>query len=155
MGARIFGVDVSAAATATQKFGLGDHTEIDSGVYVYAQADGAVDAGAACRIVQESAKDCQAKEIDTTLSGSIPTAVGIAQVALADNYYGWFWRGRGYTEALVATGVSANAALTTTATAGELGAGGDAVATLRCVDANSSGSTALGTVAAYGLLGTN
>lgn len=154
MGARVFGVKVSQVDT-TQKFGLGDFTVLDSGFYRYAQADGAIDAGAACRIVQESETDCQAKEIDTTLSGSIPTAVGIAQAALADNYYGWFWRGCGYTEALVATGVAANAALTTTATAGELGAGGDAIATMRCVDANSSGSTALGTVAAYGFLGTN
>lgn len=154
MGARVFGVDVSKV-TSTQKFGLGDITVLDSGFYRYAQADGAIDAGAACRILQESATDCQAKEIDTTLSGSIPTAVGIAQAALADNEYGWFWRGLGYTEALVATGIAANAALTTTATAGELGAAGDTVATLRAVDANSSGSTALGTVAAYGLLGTN
>lgn len=155
MGARIFGVNTSAAATADQRFKLGDTTQTDSGEYIYAQANGAVDAGAVCQILHEGDNDCQADELDSTLSGSIPTSAGVAQVAAADNYFSWYWLGCGYTEALVATGVSADAALTTTGTAGELGAGGDAVHSLRAVDGNATGSTAAITVAAYGRIGTN
>lgn len=151
-------VDVS---TAAPKFDLGA-TYIDKikGQYRYAQASGAIDAGAAVILAltvgsANTVTDVQATEVDTTGSGSTPKVIGIAQATLADNEYGWFWVGCGHTEALVATGISAGDALTTTATAGELGSGGDAVAGLAALDANSSGSTALRTVVASGLLRTN
>lgn len=121
------------------------------GFFQYAQADGAVDVGAICRISHAG----QADEITTTESGSVGNILGVAQSTLADNEYGWFWRGMGKTEAIISNGTTAGQVLTTTATAGEAGTGGDAIATAFAVDANSSGSAALGTIAAYGLIGTN
>lgn len=121
------------------------------GEYVFAEAGGAIDRGALCQLTYAGV----ATEQDTTTSGSTRKRDAIAQATLASGEYGFFWRGRGSTEALVATGISADAALTTTATAGELGAGGDAVFSLLAVDANSSGSTALRTVFADSYISTN
>jgi hypothetical protein len=130
---------------------LGSGVWADSGRYEYFQASGAVAEGAACILTYA---DGQAAEMDTTGSGSTPKVVGVAVEALADNEYGWFWRGAGYDTALVVTGVSAGDALTTTATAGVLGSGGDTV--IGAISAaNSSGSTALTAVRATSLLGTN
>jgi len=119
---------------------------------MFARANGAIDQAAICRI---SLADGDADEVTTAESASTPNVLGVAMATLADNEFGWFWRGKGFCEALVATAISAGDALTTTANAGELGAGGDTVVTLGAIDANASGSTALSTVKAYGLLGTN
>ena len=147
-GAYLAGIYTST----TIPHGLGEKAIADNGHYVFAQADGAIAAGAYCRWLPETG---QMDSETTAESGSTPVAGAVAVVALADDEYGWFWRGCGYEEALVATGVSALAALTTTATAGELGAGGDSVVGAQLVDANSSGATALRTIQAYGFLGTN
>lgn len=157
------GINTSLVGLSTEaaEFDLGAvYIDKVKGHYRYAQASGAIDAGAAVTLTYtvgsaNTVTDCQAAEVDTTASGSTPKVIGIAQAALADNEYGWFWVGCGHTEALVATGVSAGDALTTTATAGELGAGGDAVTGLAALDANSSGSTALRTVVASGFIKTN
>lgn len=96
-----------------------------------------------------------ATEEDTTTSGSDPRKGGIAIVAVAENAYGWILTGPfDLVPVQVANGVSAGAALTTTATAGELGAGGDTVTGgLRTLEASgASGLTACS--CDYGL-GTN
>jgi len=150
MGARIFGPKVTRVSD-DQEFGLLDNHLAKDGYYVYGQADGAVAAGGLVRILESG----QVDEITTAESAATAKTLGIAQAALADNQYGWFWRGVGQTEALLANGVTADVSLTTTATAGVLGTGGDAVTTLRAIDANASGSAALGTVYAYGFIGSN
>lgn len=99
------------------------------GIYQYAKAEGAITAGWAA-IIDENG---DATAATTTLSGSLPCAIGIACATLADEEYGWFWRGCGTFEAVVANGVTAGA-LTTTASAGILGTGGDSVAGARNVD---------------------
>jgi hypothetical protein len=124
---------------------------LESGFYVYAQANGAIAEGAHCRLSYLG----QADTITDAESGSDGNITGIAQKTLADDEWGWFWRGLGTTQALVQTGISAGAVLTCTSSAGELGAGGDAVKTLFAGAGNSSGSTALTRVVAYGFLGTN
>lgn len=122
------------------------------GHYVFAQANGAIALGALVKISSAG----QADTVTTSESGSTPKILGIAQALLADNEWGWFWRGNGSTEALVVTGNAADTALTTHTGAGELSTGGDAiVGGLVTVDGNATGSNAVITVAAYGLIGTN
>jgi hypothetical protein len=124
----------------------------DAGHYWFAQANGAVALGALVKISAVG----QADTVTTSESGSTAKILGIAQAALADNEWGWFWRGNGYTEALVVTGNAADTALTTHTGAGEMSTGGDAiVGGLVTVDGNATGSNAVITVAAYGLIGTN
>jgi hypothetical protein len=154
-GAKLF---KAYASDSLELFTLNEVVEVkpdqdgeNFGEFVFAQAGEALDAGALCIV----AHDGQATECDTTASGSTRKRLGIAQVALANDEYGWFWRGRGKTEALVADSVAAGAALTTTATDGVLGAGGDAIASLVAVDANASGDVALTTVFADGYISSN
>lgn len=156
------GVNVSLVRTEAQgaEFALGArYIDRFGRWFEYAQANGDIDEGATCiltdTITSNEISDVQAAEGNNTASGSTRKKIGIAEATIADNGYGWFFRGFGHTEALVANGISAGAALTTTDTAGVAGAGGDAIAGLYAVDANSSGSTALGTVRADGLLTTN
>lgn len=134
---------------ATQK--LGQSVQADSGVYEYFQANGAISEGGVCILTYD---DGQAVEADTTASGSTPKSIGIACEALADNEYGWFWRGKGYENVLLAASVADDAAITTTATAGEGGTGGDLIFSLISTAANG-GSVALTACAAGGLLTTN
>jgi hypothetical protein len=123
-----------------------------TGEYWFVQANGAIAAGAVCKITDAG----QADTVTTSESGSTAKILGIAQAALADNEWGWLWRGNGYTEALVVTGNAADTALTTHTGAGELSTGGDTiVGGLVTVDGNATGSNAVITVAAYGLIGTN
>lgn len=75
--------------------------------------------------------DGQAIAMNTTDSGSLGQDIGVACAALADNEYGWFWRGPGTWEALVTDSVAANTQLTTTASDGIAGTGGDTIQGLR------------------------
>ena len=155
MGLVQFGVDLTKVRTSTEgpDFELGSAHRNENGEYLYVNAAEAIDAGALVRVTPDLNFD--AYELDTTDSGSTHNTCGVAQAAIASGGYGWVWRGRGSTEALVATGISAGDALTTTATDGELGSGGDGVKGLYAVDANSSGSTALRTVYSSELIATN
>jgi len=150
-----FGVDLSKVHTSTSsdRFSYRTMVEADSGVYIYGQASGAIAEGALCFIDETG----QVTEMTTTNSGSTPkeACVCVADGGLADNAEGWFWRGKGVEEVLVADSVADDAALTTTASAGVAGAGGDAVNSLVTTEANSSGGAALTTCQAAGLLSTN
>jgi hypothetical protein len=118
------------------------------GVYSYQKAEGAITAGWAC-IIDELG---DATPATTTLSGALPCAIGIACADLTDEYYGWFWRGCGVFEAIVTNGAAAGA-LTTTASAGILGTGGDAVSGARNVDAGVTATRV--TIFASTLMATN
>lgn len=119
------------------------------GFFQYARAEGAVTAGRFAYI--DNLHD--ARVLNTTNSAASPKAVGVAVATLADEECGWFWRGCGTAEALVANGVSADTLLTTTATDGEAGTGGDAIIGLVNVDAGVT-STLVG-VFAVTLMATN
>lgn len=111
---------VGAAFSTThtdRKFKLGTRMLGDDGdEYVYVQADGAISAGDVV-IITEAA---QADAIDTTNSASkIGFRVGVANVAFADDEYGWV-QVRGATTANVGTGSAAGDKLNTTSTAGRL-----------------------------------
>lgn len=121
--------EVSSTPTAT----LLDRGTTKQGTFVYAQAGEALARYAACKISSAG----QATEFDTTESAAVPSMVGFPQVALANDEYGWFWVGEGGATAaaapekvvygLVADSVTAGAKMTTTATEGVIGAGGDVI----------------------------
>jgi hypothetical protein len=107
-------------ADSTQKFDLGS-TYWDPGVearFIYAKASAAIAQYAAAKIDH----DGTAAELTTTISGVEPTEVGIPQVALSTNYYGWFFVEGSKTGAgikvLAAASCAADVKLYTTATAG-------------------------------------
>lgn len=121
----------------TPQFGLGYKVEADSGQYIYGQASGAVSEGSIC-FFEGSSGDCQMAMQATPLTKS---SFAIACEALADNEYGWFWLGGpgAYETALLAAAIGDNDALTLTAAAGTLGAGGTTVATLFAAAASGAG----------------
>jgi hypothetical protein len=129
-------------------FGLGKRVQADSGQYVYGQASGAVDEGGVC-FYEGSSGDCQMAMQATALTKS---SFAIACEALADNEYGWFWLGgpAGYETALLEASISDNAALTLTAAAGTVGAGGTTI--LQFFAAAASGAGGLTAVRSTGFL---
>lgn len=95
-----------------------------------------------------------AVKLDTTDSGSTPKKGAIAISAVAAASYGWFlFEDLNQVPVNVANGVSSGAALTTTATAGQLGAGGDTVVGLLTNEA--SGASGLTSCSSIGAIGTN
>lgn len=139
----LVGVDTSVTSTDPQ-YGqlLGqivrlNHATYGRGAWSYVQADEAVAAG---EFVFVTEADGGATLLDTTEAGSSPKLIGAADVAIAASSYGWVWVGEGTFEAEVDDGVSADTQLTTIATAGEVGTGGDTINGLRNVDAGSDGT---------------
>lgn len=74
-------------ADATPKARLLDRYDHRDGTFVYVQAGAAIAIYDAVKIDN----DGQAVLLTTAVSGTEPTSVGVAQVALADNEYGWVW----------------------------------------------------------------
>lgn len=114
-----FGVNPSKAYPETPAFPEASVLTTGSnelGEWVFAQANGAIAQYAWC-VIDEAG---QAAELTTTNAESV---VGVVQVALADNEYGWFWRGGncgggGVIKGKMATLYAANAAVNTTGTPG-------------------------------------
>lgn len=73
------------------KFDLGSYGWNEKGLWQYGHAAGAIAQYAAVKIDN----DGEISELTTTITGTEPTAVGAAQVAFADNDYGWVFRGFG------------------------------------------------------------
>lgn len=107
------GYDV--AVTTTEPVAtIGKQIQADGNTYEYVHANGAIAAYAACAID----KDGEATELTTAISAARPTSVGVAQVAFADNAYGWLVRmGRNFSVKGAASDV-ADTKQYTTATAG-------------------------------------
>lgn len=150
----IVGVDTSEAYT-TAKWDLGviqrfKHHTYGNGAWVFGQADEAIAAGEFAFINET---DGGATLLDTTESASEPQLVGAADAALASGEYGWFWVGEGTFEAEVDDSVAAGTQLTTIATPGEVGTGGDVINSLTNVDVGVDGTRV--TVEATGIMRTN
>ncbi len=119
-----FGVNYKKAFATTEAIlpaKVGTVGSLVEGDFVFVQADGAVDQYGFVKIEA----DGQAAMLTTTNAGSQALLVGVAQVALADNEYGWVWiggpMGGGVGKGIrgkVAAGFVAKANLNTTATAG-------------------------------------
>lgn len=72
---------------ATQKTKLLDTFENSAGKFVYVQAAGPIAQYAIVKIDNDGTAD----ELNTTVSGSEPTACGIAQVAAEEDEFLWVW----------------------------------------------------------------
>lgn len=116
---------------------------------------GDVIAGSYCALSEVVATEViTATEEDTTTSGSAPRKGCIAIAAATAAQYAWFLRGPfDKVPVDVANSVSSLAAATTTATAGQLGAGGDTVLGLYLIEA--SGASGLTACSSALPLGTN
>lgn len=128
----------------------------NQGPAVYAKVgSGGCSAGDYCAMSQVVATRVvtMTKE-DTTTSGAAPRKGGIALATLTVGQYGWFLRGPfNRVPVNVANSVSSLANVTTTGTAGQLGAGGDAIPGLYVIEA--SGASGLTAASAVQPLGTN
>jgi hypothetical protein len=126
--------------------GLGDEINVGGNTWKYVQADGAV---AAYAVVGLKATN-EAVELTSTISGSRPTAVGLAQFAFADNQYGWVLVGpfsvdeKGDAFKVLTSAASAiDAILYTSATAGKVDDGdasGDKIAGLVLTESGAGGA---------------
>lgn len=112
---------------------LGTRITTEGGTFQFAQLDEA--AGLAVGYFAILQSTGQAQAMNTTDSAASPKQIGVACATLTDNQYGWFWRGPGSWEAIVVNAVSADSSLTTTATDGVAGTGGDVIQGLKNVDA--------------------
>lgn len=118
---------------------------IDSqgGSWVYVQAGEAIDQYAACKVD----KDFQLTQLTTAISGAEPTDVGIAQVAFANDEYGFVFEGPGGGDnsgikVLALTLCATDVKLYTTATAGRIDdTATDLIAGLMLCSTNAAGGT--------------
>ena len=134
-GAAFINVALGSAST-TPEHKPGDTVVCDSGLYVYGSANGAIDEGAICKFVEGT---WDFDEITTAESGSTNTPIGVcvASGGLADNYWGWFWRGQGK-ESVYVQDIATDTQVTTTTSAGEGGSGGDNIDSLFTNENNAS-----------------
>lgn len=125
----IAGVQFDPSDKTVKRHELGTQIQTEDGnVLEYVRANGAIDQYDL--VIIDEAHDAQAAT--TTISGDVPSHVGAAQVALADNEYGWVVRqGRAFTVNAVANS-AIDVKLYTSATPGH------------CDDAPSSGDLILG-----------
>lgn len=111
---QIVGIDFDSTPTFPE-FLVGTKVKTDTGVYQYVHANGAIAQYAMVKIDD----DWEAAEGTTTLLASTePAKVGIAQVAFADNDYGWVFVGPGLARCKFAASCVQDVKIYTTATAG-------------------------------------
>lgn len=102
------------------------------GMFKYAQASETITAGSWVFLSETNILTLA----DTTESGTeqLPVCVATSNMTTT-NKYGWVWCGGGVFEAFVTNAVAADSALTTTATGGTAGTGGDAITGCINIDA--------------------
>lgn len=130
--------------------------ETNKGAAIYCKVGtGGVAAGDLVEISTSASTGIRtATKQDSTSSGSAPKKDAIAiSDALVDNYAWFLFENLNQVPANVANSVASGAALTTTGTAGQLGAGGDTVVGLYTNEA--SGASGLTSVSSVGAIGTN
>lgn len=134
----------------------GSIVDTNKGPAVYALVGaGGVIAGSYVALTQSVSTELMTATIETTTSsGATPRKGAIAVAAASANQYGWFLTGPfDRVPVNVANSVSSGAALTTTATGGQLGAGGDTVVGAYVIEA--SGASGLTATSAVQPIGTN
>lgn len=122
----------SQSSTALFKVGT-MHTDEQGRLWVYGQANGAQTAGEVSQFTRDGTWD--ATPMTTTTQDSKLWNLGVPNINMTDNYYGWFFHGFGDFEIVVVNAVTALTALTTTGTAGEVGTGGTLIDGLMNIDA--------------------
>lgn len=133
MSSQLYGFD-PAVQTSTPLFAVGTYHKDELGrEWRYGQANGAQTAGEVSQFTRDGTWD--ATPMTTTTQDSKLWDLGVPDIDMTDNYYGWFFIGKGDFEIVVANGVTALSPLTTTATAGEVGTGGTLIDGLINIDA--------------------
>ncbi len=134
----------------------GSIVDTNKGPAVYALVgSGGIIAGSYVALTQSVSTELMtATEETTTTSGATPRKGAIAIAPASAGQYAWFLTGPfDRVPVDVANSVSSGANVTTTATAGQLGAGGDAVIGLYVIEA--SGASGLTASSAVQPIGTN
>lgn len=108
------------------------HPTYGGGSWLYGQADEAISAG---QWVHYVSADGGLTLMDSTEAADQPGRIGVADTDIASGSWGWVWHGEGTFEAIVVNAVAAATQLTTTATAGQAGTGGDALTGVQNIDA--------------------
>lgn len=123
----------------------------DGNTYVFVLAAEAIDAGAACRYLENETIDM----LTTTNSGSVPTTVVVPQRAIANGSYGWAVEKGPSFSVLALASCAADVKIYTTATAGRVDdTATDLIQGLR-LNATNGGATALVNASAVNGMGTN
>lgn len=134
------GVDVTVE-TSSVPMKLGTKIECDDGnTYILVQANGAIDAYAACALDEGH----EVAELTTASSGAVPTVVVVPQIAITDDYYAWaVLKGKSFSVLALAS-CALNVKVYTTSTPGAIddsASGTDLIQGLR-LNATNGGSTA-------------
>lgn len=150
------GVNPTIVDTTAKTYLLDRARVKGKGEFVYIQANGALAQYDWVKIDN----DGQAYGITTALSGAEPTAIGIAQVAIASGSYGWVWVGCGGglgkgVKGTVLASCAADAKIGTTTTAGALDDTYTDLVQGVCLVTANGGSTAAVEVWASGYMYTN
>lgn len=138
-----FGLQTGITHTTAKQANLLDRKGNSKGTWIYVQAAGAIDQYGIVKVDN----DGQAAMLTTTISGAEPTLCGVAQVAFADNDYGWVWIGEGGgsgmgIKVLAATLCATDVKLYTHATAGIVDdTATDLIQGLTLVSTNAAGGT--------------
>lgn len=125
-------------SSASPQFALGVPYWGSQGLYVYGQATEAITPGAVVIVNHNSAFSLA----DTTEAGATSKRICVASSTMStSSRFGWAWCGGGVFDAFVAAGISAGDALTTTATEGVAGTGGDSIVGCTAVEAGVGNTT--------------
>lgn len=149
-------IDFTEVSTTPQYDYAGAPVETNKGPAIYAKiGTGGVAAGDYVAFTQSTTTGIiTATKEDTTSSGANPRQGGIAIATGVATSWAWFLTGPfDMVPVNVANSVSSGAALTTTGSAGQLGAGGDTVVGAYLLEA--SGASGLTAASAATSLGTN
>jgi len=129
-----FDVDIT-----TDTYNTGTMLLSNKGPMVWAKAASAITEGQLCHFTY-SAGVISATPSTTALVSTTRLALGVAHKAIASASYGWFFVGPFHdVQVVLATTISADAAITTTTTGGTGGAGGTAIAGLTANASSGSG----------------
>lgn len=119
MTRQLVAVDISSES-ATMLCDLGTIHEDEFGrKFIYGRANGALTAGHMCDMTTDGTYDFTATT--TTRCGTPGTnwkLLGVPNIGMTDNYYGWFWIGYGEFECVIENSFAAADVIYTTANAG-------------------------------------
>lgn len=143
------GVDLNKAS-ARPLYDQGVVYSGKSGMYAYAKCTETIADGQWVFIDESN----QLTLADTTESGTEQMRVGVAATdCTTSSPYIWVWLGGGVFEAILSNGLAADTALTTTATGGTAGSGGDAIS--GCINIDAGVTSTRVTVRCTGFASTN
>jgi hypothetical protein len=135
----IIAIDLTEVSTVPQQ-AQGTVLQANDGVYQYVQATAAVAQYAMVKITDNISV---AEGTTTLLPSTEPASVGIAQVAIAEDSYGWVFVGPGLATCKVASSCAADVKILTTATAGVVDdAGGTLIQGLTLLTATVAAASA-------------